>query len=232
MSDRQEKERRRQARQQAEVQATATMRRRSTMRFVAGVVVALAAAAALLIVGTNSKSTGRGSGPALTAVPPRPVAAAASAAGAGRPRSPVAHAAFAGLRAQANQVIDENVTARLAKLKGVPVVVNMWASWCPNCRAEFGYFQSLSKAYDGKIAFLGLDSNDNRGDAESFLKQFPVPYPSINDPGADQARSVGAGLGWPTTIFYDAKGKRRFVRQGGYTSQGSLDADIRAYALS
>jgi len=57
-------------------------------------------------------------------------------------------------------------------------------------------------------------------------------YPSINDPGADQARSVGAGLGWPTTIFYDAKGKRRFVRQGGYTSQGSLDADIRAYALS
>jgi len=129
-------------------------------------------------------------------------------------------------------VIDENVTARLAKLKGVPVVVNMWASWCPNCRAEFGYFQGLSKAYDGKVAFLGLDSNDNRGDAESFLKQFPVPYPSINDPGADQARSVGARLGWPTTIFYDAKGKRRFVRQGGYTSQGSLDADIRAYTLS
>ena len=108
----------------------------------------------------------------------------------------------------------------------------MWASWCPNCRAEFGYFQSSSKAYDGKVAFLGLDSNDNRGDAESFLKQFPIPYPSINDPGAAQARSVGAGLGWPTTIFYDAKGKRRFVRQGGYTSQASLDADIRAYALS
>ena len=232
MSDRQEKERRRQARQQAEAQAAAAMRRRSTMRFVAGVVVALAAAAALLIVGTNSKSSGRDSGPALTAVPPRPVAAAASAAGARRPRSPAAHGAFAGLRAQANQVIDENVTARLAKLKGVPVVVNMWASWCPNCRAEFGYFQSLSKAYDGKVAFLGLDSNDNRGDAESFLKQFPIPYPSINDPGAVQARSVGAGLGWPTTIFYDAKGKRRFVRQGGYTSQGSLDADIRAYALS
>jgi len=202
------------------------------MRFVAGVVAALAAAGVLLIVGTNSKSSGSGSGPALTAVPPRPVAASASAAGARRPRSPAARGAFAGLRAQANQLIDENVTARLAKLKGVPVVVNMWASWCPNCRAEFGYFQSSSKAYDGKVAFLGLDSNDNRGDAESFLKQFPIPYPSINDPGAAQARSVGAGLGWPTTIFYDAKGKRRFVRQGGYTSQASLDADIRAYALS
>jgi len=230
MSNRQEKERRRQARQQAEAQAAATTRRRSTMRFAAGVVVALAAAAAVLIVGTNSKSSRRNSG-LLTAVPPRPAAASASAAGARRPRSPAARGAFAGLRAQANQVIDENLAARLAKLKGVPVVVNMWASWCPNCRAEFGYFQGLSKAYDGKVAFLGLDSNDSRGGAESFLKQFPIPYPSINDPGADQARSVGAGLGWPTTIFYDAKGRRRFVRQGGYTSQGSLDADIRAYAL-
>lgn len=232
MSDRQEKERRRQARQQAEAQAAATRRRRSTVRFVAGVVVALAAAAALLIVGTNSRSSGGDSGPALTALPPRPAAASASAAAARRLRSPATHRAFADLRAQANQVIDENVTARLAKLKGVPVVVNMWASWCPNCRAEFGYFQSLSKAYDGKVAFLGLDSNDNRGDAESFLKQFPIPYPSINDPGAVQARSVGAGLGWPTTIFYDAKGQRRFVRQGGYTSRESLDADIRAYALA
>ncbi len=231
MSNRQEKERRRQARQQAEAQAAATTRRRSTMRFAAGVVVALAAAAALLIVGTNSKSSGPSSGRALTAVPPRPAAVSASAAGARRPRSPAARGAFAGLRAQANQLIDENVTARLAKLKGVPVVVNMWASWCPNCRAEFGYFQSLSKAYDGKVAFLGLDSNDSRGGAESFLKQFPIPYPSINDSGAVQARSVGAGLGWPTTIFYDAKGRRRFVRQGGYTSEGSLDANIRAYAL-
>ncbi|MEJ7798527.1 MAG: TlpA disulfide reductase family protein [Solirubrobacteraceae bacterium] len=59
-------------------------------------------------------------------------------------------------------MIDDNVTARLAKLKGVPVVLNMWASWCPNCGAELGYFQSLSKAYDGKVAFLGLDSNDSR----------------------------------------------------------------------
>ncbi len=230
MSNRQEKEQRRQARQEAEAQAAAAAHRRSTIRFAAGVM-ALAAAAALLIVGTSSKSSSRDAS-MLTAVPPRPAAASVSAAGARRPRSPAAHGAFAGLRAQANQLIDENVTARLAKLKGVPVVVNMWASWCPNCRAEFGYFQSLGKAYDGKVAFLGLDSNDNRGDAESFLKQFPIPYPSINDPGADQARSVGAGLGWPTTIFYDAKGKRRLVRQGGYTSQGSLDADIRAYALS
>ncbi len=232
MSNRQEKERRRQARQESEAQASAAMRRRSTRRFAAGVVVALAAAAALLIVGTSSKSSGRDTGSALTAVPPRPAAASASAAGARRASSPAARGALADLRAQANQVIDDNVTARLAKLKGVPVVVNMWASWCPNCRAEFGYFQSLSKAYDGKVAFLGLNSNDNRGDAESFLKQFPIPYPSINDPGASQARSVGAGLGWPTTIFYDAQGKRRFVRQGGYTSPGSLDADIRAYALS
>ena len=53
----------------------------------------------------------------------------------------------------------------------------------------------------------------------------------IDDPDAEQARSIGAGVGWPTTIFYGADGKRRFVRQGGYVSQKALDEDIRTYAV-
>ena len=67
--------------------------------------------------------------------------------------------------------------------------------------------------------------------AERFLAEFPVPYPSVSDDDAAQARSVGAGTSWPTTIFYDADGAVRFVRIGGYADADALDADIRAHAL-
>ncbi len=131
----------------------------------------------------------------------------------------------------ANRVVDGQITNKLAELKGVPVVVNQWASWCPNCKAEFGYFAHLAKIYRGKVAFVGLDSQDQRGKAEAFLKDHAVPYPNIFDDSAAQAQSIGGGQGWPTTFFYDAKGKQTYIRPGGYTTEQSLDNDIRQYAL-
>ncbi len=54
-------------------------------------------------------------------------------------------------------------------LKGYPVVVNKWASWCPPCRAEFPYFQSQAIKRGKEVAFLGVDGNDNDADAKEFL---------------------------------------------------------------
>jgi thiol-disulfide isomerase/thioredoxin len=132
---------------------------------------------------------------------------------------------------QANQVIDGSIDEQLAALRGIPVVVNQWASWCPNCRQEFPFFQSLSRRLHGKVAFLGLDSEDQRDSAEAFLAEYPVPYPSIYDHSASQATSIGGGTGWPTTIFYDRRGNQTYVRPGGYTSAATLRADIERYAL-
>jgi thiol-disulfide isomerase/thioredoxin len=131
----------------------------------------------------------------------------------------------------ANRIVDGSLQDRLASLGGVPVVVNQWASWCGPCRAEFPFFQSLAGRYRERVAFLGLNSRDERAAAERFLAEFPVPYPSVSDDDAAQARSVGAGTSWPTTIFYDADGDVRFVRIGGYADADALDADIRAHAL-
>jgi thiol-disulfide isomerase/thioredoxin len=127
-------------------------------------------------------------------------------------------------------VIDASVQDRLTSLKGVPVVVNQWASWCPNCKFEFPFFQHLSKRYRGQVAFLGLDSQDSKGKAEDFLSTHPVEYPSVFDQSAAQAASIGGGQAWPTTFFFNSVGQRVFVHVGAYASEQALAADIQRYA--
>jgi cytochrome c biogenesis protein CcmG/thiol:disulfide interchange protein DsbE len=120
---------------------------------------------------------------------------------------------------------------RLAELRGHPVVVNKWASWCGPCRAEFPFFQHLSAKFGKRVAFVGVDSNDSSSAARTFLKEFPVPYPSYSDPGQDIAQLTKATVGFPGTTFYDERGNIAYVRQGQYASEPDLAADIRRYAL-
>jgi len=120
---------------------------------------------------------------------------------------------------------------RLGALHGYPVVVNVWASWCEPCREEFPYLQRLSAKYGKRVAFIGIDSQDNDAAARTFLGEFPLPYPSYTDPDQDIARSVGAPVGLPDTAYFDASGKRVFVKQGQYGSEKEFAADIERYAL-
>lgn len=121
--------------------------------------------------------------------------------------------------------------AQLAQLKGTPVVVNQWASWCGPCKFEFPFFRSLADKYQGKVAFLGVNSQDNSGPAKDFLKDNPVPYPSYFDPAVKIAREFKGGLAWPTTAFYDAQGKLVETHAGAYASEAKLDEAIRENAL-
>jgi cytochrome c biogenesis protein CcmG/thiol:disulfide interchange protein DsbE len=136
---------------------------------------------------------------------------------------------LAALHEQANDLLGGGKAAvkeRLRALRGHPVVINKWASWCGPCRAEFPIFQSLATERGREVAFLGLDARDKRPAAAAFLSEFPVPYPSYVDPGEDVARALGAPANFPITLFVDAKGKTVFIHQGGYRSQGDLAADL------
>lgn len=119
----------------------------------------------------------------------------------------------------------------LTALRGHPVVVSVWASWCEPCRQEFPYLQRLSARYGKRVAFIGVDTNDDDAAARTFLGEFPVPYPSYTDPHQDIARSVGATVGLPDTVYFDASGKRVFVKQGQYASESEFAADIERHAL-
>jgi cytochrome c biogenesis protein CcmG/thiol:disulfide interchange protein DsbE len=118
----------------------------------------------------------------------------------------------------------------LDRERGTPIVVNKWASWCGPCRLEFPFFRDQAKKRKGDVVFLGVNSNDNRGDAEKFLAEEPVPYKHFEDPKLEIAAVFNAVQAFPSTAFYDSKGKLAFVHQGGYANEDALAEDIDRYA--
>jgi cytochrome c biogenesis protein CcmG, thiol:disulfide interchange protein DsbE len=126
----------------------------------------------------------------------------------------------------------EAFEAQLADLRGHPVVVNKWASWCGPCRFEFPFFQSQAAERGDEVAFIGVDSNDSEDAARTFLDEFPLPYPSFSDPDQEIAELIGAGREFPSTAFFDGEGEPTYLRRGGYASEEELAADIERYARS
>jgi cytochrome c biogenesis protein CcmG/thiol:disulfide interchange protein DsbE len=140
--------------------------------------------------------------------------------------------ALAAIRDQANRLLEggtDAFEARLDELRGTPVVVNKWASWCGPCRHEFPFFQAQAVAHAKQVAFLGVDSDDSEAAAKTFLGELPLPYPSYLDPDADIAAVIKAPAAFPATAFYDASGELVHTKQGLYTDEAELAADIDRY---
>jgi len=141
---------------------------------------------------------------------------------------------LAALHEQANELLPGEANAfekRIAALRGYPVVVNFWASWCGPCRFEFPTLQKLSARYGKRVAFLGVNSQDDADAAATFLREEPVPYPSFVDPGKGLIEALGGLGGLPDTAFYDRAGELVQLKQGPYTEDSDLEADVRRYAL-
>ncbi len=120
--------------------------------------------------------------------------------------------------------------AQLAELRGYPVVVNKWASWCGPCRAELPYFRRQALERGRQVAFLGSNTNDSDGPATRFLSEVPLPFPSYADPNGDIAQIFQAAIAFPSTAFYGRDGRLATVKQGVYASERELAADIDRYA--
>jgi thiol-disulfide isomerase/thioredoxin len=119
----------------------------------------------------------------------------------------------------------------LRAVRGYPVVVNKWASWCGPCRFEFPFFQEQAKRQGTRVAFMGVDGEDGRGPARRFLRKYPVPYPSFFDSNGDIAKLLKGERSFPVTAFYDRRGQLVYTKQGGYASAAALADDVRQYAV-
>lgn len=140
---------------------------------------------------------------------------------------------LAALHAQGSELIPGALPAyedQLRELRGFPVVVNLWASWCGPCRFELPFIQEVSSEIGREVAFLGVNVGDSREAAMKTAAEFFMPYPSIEDPRTQIRADLGA-QGLPATAFYTADGKLDYLHQGAYRSAEALRDDIRRYAL-
>ncbi|MCL5962742.1 MAG: TlpA family protein disulfide reductase [Chloroflexi bacterium] len=96
---------------------------------------------------------------------------------------------------------------RLSELRGKPVVVNFWASWCPPCQDEAPVLEKAWRTYKDKgVVFLGVDVQDSESDARAFIKKYGLTYSN----GPDDSRRILED--WmvtniPTTFFINREGK-------------------------
>jgi len=107
----------------------------------------------------------------------------------------------------------------LAQLKGTPVVVNFWGSWCTPCREEAPLLAAAAQKYDGRVQFVGVDILDTKEAGRRYVLQFDLPYPSVFDPSPNgDARNHLGYLGQPDTVFYDARGVKVSDWEGGISA--------------
>ena len=93
----------------------------------------------------------------------------------------------------------------LGQVKGTPMVVNVWASWCVPCRAEAPELARVAAQHGSQVQFLGIDVLDSREDARAFIREYGWTYPSVFDATHAIPTSLGHS-GQPVTLFYDADG--------------------------
>jgi cytochrome c biogenesis protein CcmG/thiol:disulfide interchange protein DsbE len=116
----------------------------------------------------------------------------------------------------------------LGQLRGTPVVVNVWASWCGPCEQEAPALADAATRYGAKVQFLGIDILDTRGDARGFIDDHRVPYPSVYDASGAIRDWLGV-VGQPATLFY-SRGGELVQTWAGEIAPDTLDQAIRRIA--
>jgi cytochrome c biogenesis protein CcmG/thiol:disulfide interchange protein DsbE len=113
----------------------------------------------------------------------------------------------------------------LAELRGRPVIVNFWASWCAPCVEEIPELQAALAEYRSEgLAIIGIVYSDRSEAAREFMARMGGGWPSVMDPGGEVARDYGI-YGPPESFFVDREGIIR-GRQIGQLSPGDLERQL------
>ncbi len=110
--------------------------------------------------------------------------------------------------------LDGPGTRRLADWHGTPVVVNLFASWCPSCLTEMPAFERASHDYAGRVVIVGVDTQDSPAAGLRLARQLGITYPLLADTSHADLYSLLQGQGMPVTAFIDRGGTVKRVYSG------------------
>lgn len=115
----------------------------------------------------------------------------------------------------------------LAALKGHPIMINFWASWCDACREEEPVLEAAWQKYQSQgVVFIGVAYEDTPQAGIAFLRQYGVTFPSGPDPNDTIAIAYGV-IGVPETVFIDRHGTV-VTKITGALDNGTLDRTLQA----
>jgi thiol-disulfide isomerase/thioredoxin len=105
-----------------------------------------------------------------------------------------------------------------ATLKGKPLLINFWGTWCPVCAQEASNIEALSKRYT--VLTIAVNSGSNEK-IKAWMREKAVTYPVLNDASGRWARDFKVSI-YPTIFIYDSKGQLKFTETGYSTTAGLL----------
>jgi thiol-disulfide isomerase/thioredoxin len=117
-------------------------------------------------------------------------------------------------------------TVRLADFKGKPVVLNLWATWCPPCRREMPAM-AAAQAANPDVTFVFVNAGEEPEAVRRYLDAGGLSMPNVLLDGRRAVASAVAAVGYPTTLFYDRRGMLA-GRHMGELSRAGLDEQLSA----
>jgi cytochrome c biogenesis protein CcmG/thiol:disulfide interchange protein DsbE len=117
-------------------------------------------------------------------------------------------------------------------LRGSPIVMNFFASWCPPCRDEAPVLEDAYHRYrDDGVRFVGVDVQDTASDARRFVRDFGISFPVVRDAERTLARALGV-YGLPQTFFIDRDYNLLGVRAGERLGASGEGRPVQLGAIS